>query len=180
MKRYLSAVIITLLPFLSFAQDMTITGTRNISEKMTPKQVIDSLHKTFPNAKAVKYYKADAATTAKGWEVTTEGSPMSASDADYYTISFKQEGLQYYGLYAPDGTLLESKIEHNMTELPAAVVASLKAIAKDYPGYKVVGKNYFKQQNYSKTKEYYEVVAKNGDKTKKFYYSPSGELIKVK
>jgi len=159
---------------------MTITCTRKISEKMTPQQVIDSLHKTFPNAKAVKYYKADAATTAKGWEVSQEGSAISASDADYYTISFKQDGLQYYGLYAPDGTLLESKIEHTMAELPAEVVMAVKALAKDYPGYKVVSKNYFKQQNYSKSKEYYEIVAKNGNNTKKFYYSPAGELIKVK
>jgi roadblock/LC7 domain-containing protein len=179
MKRYLTAVTIMLLPFLSIAQDVTITGTRKISEKMTPQQVIDSLHKTFPNAKAVKYYKADA-STAKGWDVTQEGSTMAAAGDENYTISFKQEGLQYYGLYAPDGTLLESKIEHTMAELPAEVVMAVKALAKDYPGYKVVSKNYFKQQNYSKSKEYYEIVAKNGNSTKKFYYSPAGELIKVK
>jgi hypothetical protein len=56
----------------------------------------------------------------------------------------------------------------------------LKAIAKDYPGYKVVEKNYFKQQNYSKHKEYYEVTAKNGDKVKKLYYKEDGTLIKMK
>ena len=60
------------------------------------------------------------------------------------------------------------------------MVASLKAIAKDYPGYKVVEKNYFKQQNYSKHKEYYEVTAKNGDKVKKLYYKEDGTLIKMK
>jgi len=60
------------------------------------------------------------------------------------------------------------------------VIASLKAIAKDYPGYKVVSKNYYKQTDYSKSKEYYQVTAKNGDKTKVFYYSPDGKLQKVK
>jgi len=65
--------------------------------------------------------------------------------------------------------------------LPEPVVTSLKAIAKDYPGYKVVSKNYYKKQNYSKSKEYYEVTAnKNGKEEKRFYYSPEGELIKVK
>jgi len=105
---------------------------------------------------------------------------LGEASPEYYTISFKQEGLQYYGLYDPNGKLVESKIEQKQAQLPEAVIASLKAIAKDYPGYKVVSKSYYKQTNYFKSKEYYQVTAKKGNETKVFYYSPNGTLQKVK
>jgi hypothetical protein len=179
MKKYLVAQLIFLVPFLSNAQDLVIKGTKQIEKKYTPQQVIDSLAVKFPDARSVKYFKADGEAAQRGWAVTTEDNLQSGA-VDYYTISFKQKGLQYYGLYDPNGQLLECKIEQKEAELPAAVVTNLKAIAKDYPGYKVVSKTYYKTQNYSKSKEHYEITAKNGDKTKYFYYSPTGELLKVK
>jgi hypothetical protein len=179
MKKLLIALLIVAVSFSASAQDLTIKGTKPISKELTPQQVVDSLQKHFPNAKSVKYYEGTPELTQRGWNVTTEDN-LGEQSFDYYTISFKQEGLQYYGLYDHNGILLESKIEQKETQLPEAVIASLKAIAKDYPGYKVVSKNYYKQTDYSKTKEYYQVTAKNGDKTKVFYYSPDGTLQKVK
>src|SRR5687768_8596875 len=106
MKKNLIVALILLVPFLSPAQDdLVITGKKQITKQYTPQQVIDSLQKTFPNAQAVKYYKADAETTQKGWAVNKEDNLSSSETVDYYTISFKQEGLQYYGLYNSDGTL---------------------------------------------------------------------------
>lgn len=180
MKSYLLALIV-LIPFLSSAQDdVVIKGTKKVSQQYTPQQVVDSLNKQFPNAKGIKYYKGTEEVAKRGWTVTTEDNLPPGASFEYYTISFKQEGLQYYGLYHPNGTLLESKVEQKLDALPPAVVTSLKSIAKDYPGYKVVAKNYYKKQNYSKSKEYYEVTAKNGKKEKKFYYTEDGTLIKVK
>jgi hypothetical protein len=179
MKKLLIALLIVSVSFYASAQDLTIKGTKPISKELTPQQVVDSLQKHFPNAKSVKYYEGTPELTQRGWNVTTEDN-LGEQSFDYYTISFKQEGLQYYGLYDHNGILLESKIEQKETQLPEAVIASLKAIAKDYPGYKVVSKNYYKQTDYSKTKEYYQVTAKNGDKTKVFYYSADGTLQKVK
>jgi len=180
MKKYLIAQLIVLLPFLLFAQDLVIQGTKKVSKQYTPQQVVDSLNKRFPDAKSVQYYKGSAEAAERGWTVATEDNLDSHSDVDYYTISFKQEGLQYYGLYDQSGTLLECKIQQKVDQLPEPVVTSLKAIAKDYPGYKVVSKNYYKKQNYSKSKEYYEVTAKNGKEEKRFYYTADGELTKVK
>jgi hypothetical protein len=181
MKRFLLAQLIILLSLYSSAQeDLVIKGTKKVDKKYTPQQVIDSINKRFPDAKAVAYYETTPATIERGWTVTTEDNLNASADVDYYTVSFKQEGLQYYGLYDRNGQLLECKIQQKLDELPEPVVASLKAIAKDYPGYKVVEKNYFKQQNYSKHKEYYEVTAKNGDKVKKLYYKEDGTLIKMK
>jgi hypothetical protein len=180
MKRYLIGLIIIALPFLSNSQDLVIKGTKPVSKKYTPQEVIDSLQKTFPNAQSVKYYKADAATTEKGWAVTTDDGLSQSSDVDYYTISFKQEGLQYYGLYDQHGTLVEYKIQQKMNELPEKVVTSLKSLSKDYPGYKVVDKTYYMQKNNSKAKEYYQVTASNGKQKKQVYYSENGDFIKMK
>lgn len=180
MKKVLLAPLIVLFFLSSSAQDLVIKGSKKVDKKYTPQQVIDSINKQFPNAKAVTYYETTPQNIERGWSVTTEDNLEAGSDVDYYTVSFKQEGLQYYGLYDRNGQLLESKIQQKLQELPAPVVASLKAISKDYPGYKVVDKNYYKQLNYSKSKEYYEITAKKGDQVKKLYYKEDGTLIKMK
>jgi hypothetical protein len=180
MKKYLVIQLIALLPLFLFAQDLVLKGSRPITKQYTPKEVIDSLAKRFPNAESVKYYKTTLAHVDSSWAVTAEDNLQHNSEVDYYTISFKQEGLQYYGLYANDGTLLECKFEQKVDQLPEPVVASLKSIAKDYPGYKVTAKSYFKEQNYSKSKEYYQVTASNGTEKKHFYYTADGQLKKVK
>ena len=181
MKRYLIAqLIILFLPLLSYTQDLVIKGTKPVTKQYTPKEVIDSLQKTFPNATAVKYHKENAATAQKGWAVSTDDQLGHGDEVDYYTISFKQEGLQYYGLYDQHGTLVEYKVEQKMDSLPENVVTSLKGMKKDYPGYKVVSKNFFMTKNYSKTKDYYQITASNGKQKKDFFYSAEGELVKVK
>jgi len=179
MKKYLILSLVAVLPFLSFTQDLVIKGTKPVTKQYTPQQVIDSLQKTFPNAQSVKYYKGDAEATKKGWAVSTEDN-LGGSGVDYYTISFKQEGMQYYGLYNQEGTLLEYKIEQKMDQLPEKVVTSLKSLSKDYPGYKVVSKNFFMMKDNNKSKEYYQITAQKDKAKKDFFYSPEGELIKIK
>ena len=169
---------ILFVPILSYTQDLVIKGTKPVSKQYTPHEVIDSLQKTFPNAQSVQYYKGDAATAQKGWAVTTEDE-LEHTDVDYYTISFKQEGLQYYGLYDQHGTLLEYKIEQKMDSLPEKVVTSLKALSNDYPGYKVVNKTYYMTKNNSNSKEYYQITASNGKQKKQVFYSQDGDFIKM-
>ena len=179
MKKYLIAqLIILFLPFLSYSQDLVIKGTKPVTKQYTPQEVLDSLQKTFPNAQSVTYYKADAATAQKGWAVTTDDA-LEHTDVEYYTISFKQDGLQYYGLYDEHGNLVEYKFEQRMDSLPDKVVTSLKALSNDYPGYKVVNKTYYMTKNNSKSKEYYQVTASNGKEKKQVYYSQDGDFIKM-
>ena len=121
---------------------------------MTPQQVVDSLHKRFPNAKSVQYFQTSPELANKGWNITEEDQLSSDAEVDYYTISFKQDGLKYYGLYDKDGKLLQCKIEEKVDDLPEAVKTSIRNIAGQYPGYKIVSKTYFKNQNYSKSKEF--------------------------
>jgi len=180
MKRYFIAQLIVLcLPFLTYAQDLVITGSKPLTKKYTPQEVIDSLQKRFPNAESVKYYKMDSATVKNGWAVNSEDQ-LYHGDVEYYTISFKQEGLQYYGLYDQHGTLVEYKIQQKMDELPEKVVTSLRALSKDYPGYKIVDKTYFMTKNYNKSQEYYQVTASNGKQKKQVFYSEEGDFIKMK
>lgn len=182
MKKCLFVSIIILLPFLINAQEdeLVIKGTKKITEKMTPQQVVDSLNKRFPNAKAVQYYQIPADSAKRGWAISEEDNLDPSAEVDYYTISFKQEGLKYYGLYDKDGKLLQCKIEESVDKLPDPVRNTLMNISTQYPGFKVTSKTYFRNQNYSKSKEYYEVVAKRGDETKKLYLTPDGKIIKEK
>lgn len=183
MKKYLFTAILFLISisFFATAQDqneIVIKGSKKLTKEYTPQQVIDSLNKRFPDAKSVEVFQTKADVVNKGWTVTEEDN--LSGDADYYTISFKNEGMKYYGLYDKEGNLLQSKVEEKVDQLPEAVVNSIKAIAGQYPGYKVVSKTYYKNQNLSKSKEYYEVIAKKGNETKRLYYAPDGVLIKTK
>ena len=180
MKKYLIALTVVLASYVLNAQeDRVIKGTKPISKELTPQQVVDSLNKKFPNAQAVQYYQVPPGGADNGWAVTDEDK-MMGGDAEYYTISFKNEKMKYYALFERDGTLVESKMEETSTELPEAVKTSLMALSKQYPGYKLVSKTYYKTQNVKKSKEYYEVVAMKGSAKKTIYYSPDGTIVKVK
>lgn len=169
------------ISFLAQAQDdIVITGSKKMTKKMTPQQVMDSLHKRFPDAESIKYFKGSADAAQKGWAVTEENNLASDDQPEYYTISFKQKGLNYYGLYDKDGHLLQSRVEESVSNLPEPIQNSLKQLSDSHPGYKVVSKTYYKNQNYSKNKEYYEVIAEKGKEIKRLYYTPDGTLIKVK
>jgi hypothetical protein len=181
MKSYILAALV-LVSTAAFAQqnEMMLTGSKKISKDLTPQQVIDSLHKRFPNAKAVQYYTVPEDAAAKGWTITQDDNLEGTGEVEYYTISFKQENLKYYGLYDKNGQLLRCKMEQHAVNLPEPVQASLKELKTKYPGYKLTSKSYYKDQNVSKNKEYYEVVAKNGDKKKTLIYSPDGTLLDEK
>ncbi|MCU7552300.1 hypothetical protein OCK74_24485 [Chitinophagaceae bacterium LB-8] len=184
MKKYLltTAFIILCVSFKSQAQggDIVIKGSKEIPKKMTPQQVMDSLNKRFPDAKAVKYYESKADVVNKGWTVSEEDNLAPGADVGYYTISFKRADLKYYGLYDKDGNLLQSKVEETVKELPEPVRNSLNRLSQEHPGYKVVSKTFYKNQNYSKSKEYYEVIAEKDKVRKRLYYAPDGTLIKIK
>lgn len=184
MKKYLFASILFVLSHSLSAQvqddEVVIKGSKKLDKQYTPQQVVDSLNKRFPNAKAVQYFETKPDAVNRGWTVSEEDNLSSNTDVNYYTISFKNEGMKYYGLYDKDGNLLQSKVEESVDKLPDAVVNSIKGVAGQYPGYKVVSKTYYKNQNLTKSKEYYEVVAKKGNETKRLYYAPDGTLIKTK
>jgi hypothetical protein len=175
-------LIIALVPALAlFSQnEIVITGSKKITKELTPKQVVDSLNKRFPDAKAIEYFQVPASGVHNGWAVTEDDKTTEGDEVDFYTISFKREGLKYYGLYKKDGTLLQSKVEESVASLPEPITASIKEISKDHPGYTVTSKTYYRNQNYAKVKEYYEVVAQKGQTTKRLYYQADGTLVKVK
>jgi hypothetical protein len=181
MKKFFFIVIAIGLSSLVHSQeDVVIQGTKKVSKDMTPKQVTDSLHKRFPDAQAIEYYKVPKGGVDNGWTVTKDDNIPGSGDVEYYTISFKRGTLKYYGLYKPDGTLVESKVEETSAHLPDPVKNSLKTVSSAYPGYTVISKSYYKQTNLEKSKEYYEIVAQKGNSKKTLYYTPDGTLVKVK
>lgn len=182
MKKYLLFLLGALCSLFSVAQDeITITGTNKISKDLTPQQIIDSLEKRFPNAKSVEYFKMPADAAARGWAINVEDNlDESTESVDYYTLKFKRDNFQYYGLYKPDGTLVMSKYRENITEIPESIKSQIKGLSEKYPGYKVIEKTYLKNTNHSSSKEYYEFIATNGKEKKKVIFDGQGMLVKVK
>jgi hypothetical protein len=181
MKKYILLLIAMVPGLLLFSQnEKMITGSKKITKELTPKQVIDSLNKRFPDAKAVEYFQMPASGVQNGWAITEDDNTTEGDEVDFYTISFKREGLKYYGLYKKDGTLLQSKVEESVASLPEPIMTHIKEVSKDHPGYTVTSKTYYRNQNYAKVKEYYEVVAVKGQTTKRLYYQADGTLVKVK
>ena len=182
MKKFLLIACLFLTTFYLSAQDSTIIvkASREITKNMTPQQVIDSLHKKFPNAQAVRYYKTPKEGAANGWQVTEEND-MSGTDLDYYTLSFKNNKIQYYGLYHADGTLVKSKLAEKEATLPEPVKATLlNMAATDYKGWKLLTSSYHKTIDYSKHNTYYEVTAAKGTERKLLTISPEGKVLKMK
>jgi hypothetical protein len=183
MKKYLFLSVAIVTTSVLFAQnnEVVIKGSKEISKELTPKVVIDSLHKRFPDAEAIQYFKADSTAIKNGWAITQEDNLDASSTIDRYTISFKRHNLKYYGLYKADGTLIMSKMQETDAELPEAVKTSLLNMAAgDYKGWKMQSKTYYKTMDYDKAKSYYEIVATKGSETKKVYLKPDGEVVKVK
>jgi hypothetical protein len=179
--KYVSFIFLVLMYQFSIAQDdIVITGTNKISKELTPKQIIDSMEARFPNAKSVAYYKIPADAAAKGWAINVEDNIEGQNDLDYYTLKFKNEDFQYYGLYKPDGTLVMSKYKETVKHIPDLIKTSLQSLSKQYPGFKLSSKTYYKNTNYNSSKEYYEFVASNGKEQKKVIYDGAGQLVKVK
>jgi hypothetical protein len=182
MRNLLLIAACTSLSLSAHSQDeaVIIKASNQINKKMTPQQVIDSLNAHFPNAQAVKYYKAPPDVLARGWTVSTDDNFSHQDQIDYYTISFKNADLQYYALFEADGRLIRSKQENTVDKVPDAVVTSVKSLAASHPGWKVVSKKYYKNLDAHSMEEYYEIIATDGNKVKSLYYKPDGTLLKVK
>ena len=183
MKKYSLLAVVILICSLSFAQDDAViikgTNTSKITKDMTPQQVIDELNKRFPDAKSIEYFKVPQDAVKKGWNITEEDN-LDGATVDYYTISFKRENLKYYALFNPDGTMVKSRLEENSVTLPEPIKNSLKDLKTQYPTYKLESKTFYRNTDYSKQKEYYEIVAKDGKKQKRIFYNADGTIIKIK
>ena len=184
MKKYSLLAFAALICSLTFAQDDAIiikgTGSSKITKDMTPQQVIDTLNKRFPDAKSIEYYKVDSAAIQKGWNITEADNLDPYETIDYYTVSFKRENMKYYALFHADGTLIKSRLQENSVSLPEPIKASLMDLKTQYPTYKLVSKTFYRNTDYSKQQEYYEIVAKDGKKQKRIFYKADGTIIKIK
>ena len=185
MKKYLLFSTALALSIAVNAQDeMVIKGSKPTTMEATPKQIIDSLHKRFPNAKSINYYETPAIAAKNGWTVSQESDLDFGSEIEFYTLSFKRSDFQYYALFKADGTLVSSKYEEPEANLPDAVTTAIKTLgATDYQDYKLYSKKYFKTVHEGKLKEYYEItgIKKSDNKTMKVItMDPTGKVLKVK
>jgi hypothetical protein len=185
MKKYffmLFSIVYATALLAQSEEEKIITGSNKIDKKLTPAQVIDSLNKRFPNAKAVQYYQTSPQAVKAGWDIDEEDNLSSNTELQRYTISFKRNDFNYYALFEADGTLVMSKYEEQDTELPEAVVNAVKALASQkYKDYRLLSKAHYKQVNHNKSKDYYEIIGihkTNPKDKKKIVLSPDGTVLK--
>lgn len=183
MKKYLLLVLAIALKIASLhAQDIVIKASKKVSIQATPKQIIDSLKKRFPNAQAVQSYKTSSTAAKNGWKVNEQDN-LGSDDLDMYTLSFKRDDFNYYALYQSDGTLVRAKFQQNGVTMPDVTRASLKQLAGDnYKDYKLISNTYYKTFDYGSKKSYYEVVAVNkagATVKKKITLDDTGKVVKV-
>ena len=185
MKKFLLIATALVSSIGLYAQEpdkMVIKGSKHTDMSHTPQQIIDSLHKRFPNADSIDYYKTPAAAAKNGWAVSQEDDLDWGNEIEYYTIKFKRSDFQYYALFKANGTLVSSKYEETDTHLPEAVVTAIKQLAADkYKDYTLYSKKYFKTVHEGKTKEYYEItgIKKSDNKTMKtITMDATGKVLK--
>lgn len=180
---FIAAILIASTNLHAQDNEIVIRGSKKITMEMTPRQVIDSLKKRFPNAKAVQYYQTSAAATKAGWSVTEQDNMDPEFKIDHYTLSFKRDDFKYYGLFRADGTLVRSKYQEYSTHLPDAVKTSLKGLAGgDYKDYTILSKTFYRERNADGKNEYYEVKAikkGNNNEVKTITLDASGKILKT-
>ena len=177
---FVIAAAVAALEARSQDEAVIIRASTKLDKNMTSQQVIDSLNARFPNAHAVKYFKIPPDAVNKGWTVSKDDNLGTHETIDYYTVTFKRDGFNYYALFRADGTLVRSKHEENIDQLPDAVKFSIKSLQDQHPGYKIVSKKYFRNINGSTDEEFYEVIAQKGDEKKSLYYKADGTLLEIK
>ncbi len=188
MKNYLLLTLALLFTASLYAQknEIVLTGSTKTTVKATPHQIIDSLHRMFPHAQAIESYKTPESAVEKGWQFTKkEQESHNSGEVARYTISYKNDDFQYYGLYNSDGSLVKSKYQENGATLPAAAKEAVqKYVEANYKGYEVQSKTYFKETDYEKNhKEYYEVIAaskSNPNDKKRITVDQAGKVVKVR
>ena len=179
-----TAIVLSITVCAQAPQDeMVIRGSKPTTMEATPKQIIDSLLKRFPNAESIDYYQTPAIAAKNGWTVSQEDDLDFGNEIDYYTLGFKRSDFQYYALFRADGTLVSSKYEEAEANLPEAVTTAIKTLgANEYKEYKLYSKKYFKTVHNGKQKEYYEItgINKADNKTKKMItMDATGKVLKV-
>jgi hypothetical protein len=187
MKKYLLLAVISLFSVSIYAQrdDIVVQGSSKIALSATPKQIIDSLKKKFPNAKAVQAYQTSQEAAAKGWKMSKDDNFDTAThELTNYTLSFTRSDFKYYALFDAHGNLLREKFQQNDAKVPEAAKENVKKyIGINYKGYKVVSKTYFKTINYHDKKNYYEVIivsVGNSNIKKEVILDDAGNVLSVR
>lgn len=176
----LLAGMLVYLHSISQEDGIITSGTTKISRQLTPKPIIESLARAFPDAVTIEYFITEGGTAREGWTITEEEGDACEGGIACYIISFKRADLKYYGLFAQDGQLIMLKVKQDFSELPGPVKESLKCLGRDYQGYRLLSRTYYKNENQIKRAEYYEVVAEKRKEKKRLFYKIDGTLATVR
>jgi hypothetical protein len=122
------------------------------AQDTTPKVVSEAFNTKFPAAKSVKWDKENG----KEWEA-----------------EFKMNGKEYSANFSMNGEWLETEQEIKKSELPSAVLASIKTNFADH-------KIDEAEKSDKKEGTFYEVILEKGEHEMKVVFDASGKVISEK
>jgi len=148
-----------ILAALGIAASLSFSATaaeKYVTSKQVPNAVHEAFQKAYPSAKGIKYS-----------EETEEGKTV-------YEIEFKDNGKELEAEYGADGVLMETEEAIETSELPAAVIETIK---KEHPHSAV--KEAEKILKPDGTLSGYEVEIVAGKKHLELEFDAGGALVKT-
>ena len=147
---------LTILALIACSSAASASEESKLTSKQVPQPVHEAFQKAYPAAKGVKYEEE------------------SADGKIAYEVKFKDNRKELEVLYSADGALIETEEEIKISELPDAVVKSIK---KAHPHAKL--KEAEKILNPDGTVRGYEVEIKDGKKWLELELDASGVILKT-
>lgn len=99
---------------------------------------------------------------------------FSAESADVYVAKATGKNMSCEATYDKDGNLIEAKTVMTNVKLPAGI---LKAIADEYPGWKITEDQEI-IHNFDRSQKYYTVTITGNGETKTLHYDGAGNKVK--
>lgn len=180
MKQFLFILFFFCSCYVVLAQEdrLIVQEATKINRQLVPAPVMDSLYKIFPRTQAIEYYSMPMMAARNAWAVPADSLVPYTDTAGYYLIVNKKGDQKFYTLFAADGDLVMMKLREELSYLPELVQASMRALRKTYPGYRINASACFKNEDRGR-RLYYEVIAERGVNRQRFFYDPEGTLVKI-
>lgn len=141
-----------------------------LKKEQIPAAIVKAVNQDFKNGQAFTWGKFPYVLEKHGWIVSRDAVNQKP---DHYEVNIKtHDGNEIYAVYAPDGTIIQSRIVRKNAALPPNVLQALEK--SQYKGWNIVGdKELIKYYN-SKTdvEEHFRITVEknNVKKTISFNY----------
>ncbi len=154
------------------------TQTLKIIKKAeVPEVVVNTVEEYYPNENEVVWYSVSSAIEEPVWEVDfDEDDYFKTHKADQYSVLMKGTNYKRYMVYDKNGKLVRMKETVKDSQLPVAIINTLK---KDYKGWTPIG-NKEKIVEGLHNKMYFKVKLQKGNQKQIVFFDLVGNTFLVR